>query len=118
MIEAKLGARHPGMRAAGLTDTAYKQYTDGRREVTRLTILMRHTTPQAEFERTAAHELTHAWMSLAGAPQAKYVIEASTNFSNWQSISTNTLPVNGLMQIGDPLGSGFAQRYYRAVKVP
>jgi hypothetical protein len=68
VIQAKLGVLHPGMKAAGLTDTAFKQYTDGRREVTGLKILMRHTTPQAEFERTAAHELTHAWMSLAGAP--------------------------------------------------
>jgi hypothetical protein len=54
---------------------------------------------------------------LTGAPQATYVILGSTNMMNWQPVCTNTLPVNGLMQIGDPLGSTFPQRYYRATKV-
>lgn len=53
---------------------------------------------------------------LAGAPQATYVILGSTNLMNWQPVCTNTLPINGLLQIGDSLGSAFPQRYYRAVK--
>lgn len=56
--------------------------------------------------------------TLTGAPQATYVIEASTNFTDWAPVATNTLPSNGLLQIGDPLGSAFPTRYYRAVKNP
>jgi hypothetical protein len=55
---------------------------------------------------------------LAGAPQGTYRIEGSTNFVNWQPVCTNTLPVSGVLQIGDPLGVAFPQRYYRAVKAP
>lgn len=68
VLDAKVNARHPGTRTSGVTDSRFKQWTDGRREVTSLRILMRHALPEAEFERTAAHELTHAWMSLQGSP--------------------------------------------------
>jgi hypothetical protein len=54
--------------------------------------------------------------TLAGAPQGTYIIEASTNLMLWQPVATNTLPVNGVLQIGDPLGTAFSRRYYRAVK--
>jgi len=54
---------------------------------------------------------------LAGAPQGTYVIEASTDLKNWQPVLTNSLPLNGLLQIGDPIGNGFPQRYYRAAKM-
>jgi Glycosyl hydrolase family 9/Cellulase N-terminal ig-like domain len=54
--------------------------------------------------------------TLAGAPLGTYVIQASTNMFDWQSISTNLASTNGLMQIGDT--GIFPQRYYRAVKTP
>ena len=47
-----------------------------------------------------------------------YVIQASTNLKTWKPILTNSLPPDGLLQIGDPLGKTFPRRYYRAVPVP
>ena len=92
------------------------QWPDGRRAfATNSVIISTNAPPLLTAPSSAGAGFS---FMLAGAPQGTYVIQASTNFSNWQSIGTNTLPVNGLMQIGDPLGNGFSQRYYRAIKVP
>ena len=92
------------------------QWPDGRRAFATNSVIVSTNAP-AELSAPDSSGAGFSFM-LAGAPQGKYIIQASTNFSNWQSISTNTLPGNWLMQIGDPLGNGFPQRYYRAVKVP
>jgi hypothetical protein len=88
------------------------QWPDGRRAFATNSVIISTNAP-AQLCAPSSAGAGFSFM-LAGAPQGKYVIQASTNFSDWQSISTNTLPVNGLMQIGDP--SVFPQRYYRAMK--
>jgi hypothetical protein len=55
---------------------------------------------------------------LAGAPQARYIIQASGNLTTWQAIATNTLPAGGTLQFTDPFAGAFSRRYYRAIKSP
>lgn len=68
-LAGRAGGHHPGQETTGLTNTRIKRWSDGRKEVDGLEILMLYGMPAPHFEKTAAHELMHAWMSLAGAPQ-------------------------------------------------
>lgn len=52
---------------------------------------------------------------VAGAAQGTYVIQSSTNLLNWQPLSTNVLPVSGVLQITNSAGT-FSRCFYRAVK--
>ncbi|HEX4265675.1 MAG TPA: glycoside hydrolase family 9 protein [Verrucomicrobiae bacterium] len=92
------------------------QWPDGRRAfATNSIIVSTNAPPQLSVPNFLGGGCS---FTLAGAPQGTYVIEASTNLSNWQPMVTNTTPTNGLWQIGDPLGAMFPQRYYRAMKMP
>jgi hypothetical protein len=92
------------------------QWPDGRRAfATNAIMVSTNAQPLLTIPNLAGGGFS---FQLAGAPQGTYAIEASTNFSTWARVATNTLPMNGLLQIGDPLGSAFPQRYYRAVKLP
>lgn len=44
-----------------------------------------------------------------------YVVQASTNLTQWVSISTNTIPAGGFIIIVDPSSTNFSRRFYRAV---
>jgi hypothetical protein len=90
------------------------QWPDGRRAFATNSVLVSTNAPA----HLSTPNLSGGGFSfmLAGAPQGTYVIEASTNLMLWQPVATNTLPVNGVLQIGDPLGTAFPRRYYRAVK--
>jgi hypothetical protein len=88
------------------------QWPDGRRAfATNSIVVSTNAPPWLSAPNSSAAGIS---FTLAGAPQAKYVIQASTNMSDWQSLSTNVLPANGLLPIGD--SSVFPTRYYRAVK--
>jgi hypothetical protein len=88
------------------------QWPDGRRAfATNSIIVSTNAPPWLSVSNSSGAGFS---FTLAGAPLGTYVIQASTNLSNWDSISTNILPLNGLMPIGD-VGT-FPQRYYRAVK--
>jgi hypothetical protein len=104
----------PSMQEGTHWVEAEVQWPDGRRAFATNAVVISTNAPA----QLSAPNTTGAGFSfmLAGAPQGKYVIQASTNLFDWQSIGTNTLPVNGMMQIGDP--AAFSQRYYRAVKTP
>ncbi len=54
--------------------------------------------------------------TLTGEPGLTYVIQASTNYSNWAAVSTNTLPGGGTTKFADPTALGFGYRFYRAVR--
>lgn len=71
-----------------------RRWSDGRVEVTGLRILMLHSLPQAEFEKTAAHELTHAWMSLAGSPMRAEgaFVEGACNLLAYYYLQTRATP--------------------------
>jgi hypothetical protein len=90
------------------------QWPDGRRAFAASAVIISTNAPPILSVPNLA--ITGFSFQLAGAPQGTYRIEGSTNFVNWQPVCTNTLPVSGVLQVGDPLGAAFPQRYYRAVK--
>jgi len=90
------------------------QWPDGRRAFATNSIVVSTNAPpllSAPISSGAGFSFT-----LAGAPLGTYVIQASSDMFNWQPISTNVVPVNGLMPIGD--SGTFPRRYFRAVKMP
>ena len=92
------------------------QWPDGRRAfATNSVTISTNAPPQLTVPNSAGGGFSFL---LAGAPQATYVVQASTNFSTWQPVFTNTLPMSGVLPIADPSSSQFPQRYYRAVKTP
>jgi hypothetical protein len=102
----------PTMQEGPAWVEAEVQWPDGRRAFATNSITVSTNAPPWLSAPSASG--TGFSFTLAGAPQGKYVIQASTNTLDWQPISTNTLPVNGLMPIGDQ--EVFPTRYYRAVK--
>jgi len=50
-----------------------------------------------------------------GAPGSNYVLQATTNFSSWTPISTNTALTNQLNLL-DPQATNFPYRYYRVLQ--
>jgi hypothetical protein len=53
--------------------------------------------------------------SLNGLWGDNYVVQASTNLTNWVSISTNAIPACGFVVVVDPNSTNFSRRFYRAV---
>ena len=49
--------------------------------------------------------------SLTGVPTYSYIIQASTNLTNWTSIQTNTSPFT----FTDTLATNYPYRFYRAI---
>ena len=56
-------------------------------------------------------------LQLSGLAGKSYLFEASTNLSDWLSISTNIAP-SDLFQLMDPRASNFPYRFYRAIEQP
>jgi hypothetical protein len=56
-------------------------------------------------------------IELAGAPSGNYILQASTNLTQWISISAN-LPANAPFYFTDTNASNFAYRYYRVLFQP
>ncbi|MGZ4973543.1 MAG: hypothetical protein ACXWDN_12350, partial [Limisphaerales bacterium] len=56
-------------------------------------------------------------LTLTGQNGEPYIVQYSTNLSNWVSISTNT-PVGGTFTIPDSAATGSSIRYYRAFRMP
>jgi len=54
--------------------------------------------------------------TLTGEPVTTYVVQASTNFTSWLNIGTNTTAGNGTFKFTDPNPPTLSQRYYRAVR--
>ena len=53
-------------------------------------------------------------LTLAGSPNVKYRIQASTNLTTWQDISTNTAGTNGAITFSTST-NGFTRRFFRVV---
>ena len=60
---------------------------------------------QAQFQLTAANV-------------QQFVIQASTDLTNWVAIGTNTMAVSGSSTISDAQAASFTNRFYRAVETP
>ncbi len=54
---------------------------------------------------------------LSGETGKSYVFQASTNLSDWISLSTNS-PATNPFNFTDPDASNFLQRYYRVLQQP
>jgi hypothetical protein len=50
---------------------------------------------------------------LSGPAGSNFVVQASTNLSNWSSVSTSTIPVGGSITLSNAI-SGYNRRFYRA----
>lgn len=80
----------------------------GVRQVTSFTSLT-STLVQAKFSKQSGFSL-----NLAGGAANSYVLQASTNLSNWVSLQTN-LVISGTLQLQDASATNFTRRFYRAV---
>jgi hypothetical protein len=54
--------------------------------------------------------------TLVGVANGSYVIQFTSDWSEWTNLSTNSLPANGHATIPDPHAAEATQRYYRAVR--
>ena len=107
----------PGPQTGAYWVEAEVQWPDGRRAfATNSVTVSTNAPPQlSNPQRVAGGGFS---FTLAGAPLATYVIQASTNLTVWKPIATNALPASGLLTINDSQASSFSRRYYRALKAP
>jgi formylglycine-generating enzyme required for sulfatase activity len=49
---------------------------------------------------------------LSGPPGSNYVLQVSTNLSNWSSVNTSTIPISGTITLSNAMG-GYNRRFYR-----
>jgi hypothetical protein len=50
---------------------------------------------------------------LSGPVGSNYVLQVSTDLSNWSSVSTSTMPASGSMTLSNAI-SGYNWQFYRA----
>lgn len=78
-------------------------------------LIQANTNQPPRLEQPRKHKDGHFAFILEGLPQRTYIIEASTNLTDWIAISTNALPTTGSLEINDQQAGSFSQRYYRAI---
>ena len=55
---------------------------------------------------------------LSGTPSGRAVLQASTDFTNWTALATNTLSSNGQLIVSDPGATNYSYRFYRVRPAP
>jgi hypothetical protein len=104
----------PGLNEGPCWVEAEVQWPDGRRAfATNSVMVSTNAAPLLSIPNLNSNGFS---FQLAGAPQASYIIQSSTNLANWQPLCTNALPMNGLVQIPDTNNLTSPRRFYRAVK--
>jgi hypothetical protein len=78
-----------------------------------VTINVVNTNAPLSFD-SGAMTSTGFELKLSGPPASTYVIEASTNLTDWTAISTNS-GLTGSVVFSDTEAANFSQRYYRAL---
>ena len=68
----------------------------------------------ARFTNWGINSSNRFTMQLSGSANTNYVIQATTDFTNWVSLATNSSP-NGGISFTDSNSPGFARRFYRAL---
>ena len=56
-------------------------------------------------------------LQLAGEPDVPYVLQTSTNLTDWTSVATNTLTSN-VLDVTNPISSGTGAQFWRAAWLP
>jgi hypothetical protein len=56
-------------------------------------------------------------LQLSATPNQNYVLQASTNLTQWVSVSTNT-PSSTPFYLTDPDATNFSSRFYRVLQQP
>jgi hypothetical protein len=105
---------NPGQTGAYWVE-AEVQWPDGRRAFATNAIVV---SPNAPPVLTYPQKASGGGFSflLAGASQATFVIQASSDLKTWTPITTNSLSGNSSITIADPQAGSFSRRYYRAVQ--
>jgi hypothetical protein len=106
----------PGPQTGNYWVEAEVQWPDGRRGFAANSVSVSTDAP-AEISNPRPLSGGGLSFSLAGTPLATYVIQVSSDLSNWSPLSTNSLPANGLLAITDAQPSSSSPRYYRALKL-
>lgn len=107
----------PGPTAGDYWVEAEVQWPDGRRAFATNSVTVSVNAPP---ELSSPQKLPGGGFSfvLAGAPQATYVIQASSDLVNWTPIATNTVSSSGVLSFTDTQASAASARYYRAQQAP
>lgn len=102
----------PGIEEGQHWVEAEVQWPDGRRAFAMSAVLVSTNAPPALA--TVGSGPGGFRFKVTGAPWATYWIQASSDLQHWQTISTNTLPGNGQLEIvQDP---AMSHGFYRAIK--
>ena len=74
-------------------------------------------SPALGYTGTAVVRLTNgqALFQVAAAQRQMFTVQASTNLTNWISISTNTLWLGATTNVLDPQAGNYSNRFYRTV---
>ncbi len=112
---------HPGMKPDGVCQPVLtKRFMRDKWEVSALTIYMLTGLPRFVFEKTAAHELTHAWMALAGCPrdQTPEFREGACNLAAYFYLQARATPAatmlkRQMMKDEDPVYGEGLRRHIR-----
>jgi hypothetical protein len=59
-----------------------------------------------------------ATLQLSEFQNHNYILQGSTDLTNWTSISTNRMQYGGSLTLSDPSAASFSNRFYRAVVAP
>ncbi|HEY2952936.1 MAG TPA: hypothetical protein VGK40_10150 [Verrucomicrobiae bacterium] len=59
-----------------------------------------------------------AFLQLSEFQSHTYLLQASTNLTNWTTLTTNLLQFRGTISVTDPDAGSYNKRFYRAILAP
>jgi hypothetical protein len=74
-------------------------------------------TPPISFTGNAGFTNSQFHLQFSGTAGNSYVLQGSTDFTNWLNLNTNVAPANTFFLV-DPGATNFVYRFYRALELP